>query len=211
MARAACLELATRASMLGVGGPAPGLGLVHRHHAEELAARAAERHEERIVRLPGVGIVGGLDRRGCRCGPGTWSQSKLPRGHEVAPRRSKRGASSGIQVSRSEVWPSSICDRLVGAHGGRGEHVVERGPVDVHDHGAVAERLADRARHLPEHVLEVLVRAHRGRALEHRAEAADHREGSGVHHGRAPMRKRRNGERDVPVTGLVIGGRPGSL
>ena len=99
------------------------------------------------------------------------------------------GASSGIQVSRSEVWPSSSCDRVVGAHGGRREHVVERRPVDVHDHGAVAERLADRVRHLPQHVLEVLVGAHRGGALEHGAEPADHRQRSRVQHGNPPMRE----------------------
>jgi hypothetical protein len=195
---------------LGIGGPAAGLGLVDRHDAEERAARAAQRHEQRIVRQPGVGMVGGLD-----LGDEGAARNLIP--VEASILHEVRAAA--LEARREQRHPrlaqrglaEQHLQRLIGSHGGRGEHVIERGPVDVHDHGAIAERLADRPRHLPEHMLQVLVRAHRGRALEHGAEAADHRERAGIHHGRAPMRKQGNGEPDVPVTGACIGGRPGSL
>jgi hypothetical protein len=164
---------------VGVARAPPALGLVHRHHAEELPAGAAERDEERILRLPGTGIVGGLDRR--RVGAaGDPVPVELALRDEVGAAPLEPGGEQGHPGLAQRGLAEQQLDRLVRPHRRRGEHVIERRPVDVHDHGPVAERLADRVRHLPQHVLEVLVRAHRGGALEHRAKPSDHGQGSRV-------------------------------
>ena len=128
--------------------------------------------------------------------PGIRSQSKLALRDEVGASPLEPGREQGHPGLAQGGLAEQQLDRLVGAHRGRREHVVEGRPVDVHHHGAVAERLADRARHLPQHVLEVLLGAHRRGALEHGAEPADHGQGSRVQHGIPPSEKRMTGKRD---------------
>ena len=195
---------------LGVGGPAAGLGLVDRHDAEELAARAAQRHEQRVVGLPGVGIVGGLD-----LGDVGAARDLLPVEASVAARSRRRGARSAARAaaSRSRAARSGRAASWIDSSSPTAAAVnmsSNAGPVDVHHHGAIAERLADRARHLPEHVLQVLVRAHGGRALEHGAEPADDRERAGVHHGRdAHAGSSRVAMRDVSPSLIFVSAAPG--
>ena len=57
-------------------------------------------------------------------------------------------------------------------------HVVEGGAIDVHDHRAVAEQLADRAADVLEHFVEVGRVADEGRALEHLPQPGDCRQGA---------------------------------
>jgi hypothetical protein len=171
-----------------VGGPAARVRLVHGNDSEELARRAAEGHEERVVGLPGVGVGAGLDV-GYVGAAGDLLPVEALGGHEVgAPPLEARCQERHPGLAEGGLAEQRL-DRLVVPHRGRGEHVVEGRAVDVHHHRVVAERLTDRARHLPENVLKILVAAHRGRALEHRSEPADDRERSRVHHwvGSPPM------------------------
>ena len=109
------------------------------------------------------------------------SRTRRP-GRSTRPRRSKRSSSSGTQVSRGELLPDQLQHRLLRPDRGRGEHVVEGRPVDVHHHGSVAEQIGDGAADVLQDVLEILLVAHVGSALEHRAEAGDHGELAGTHH-----------------------------
>src|SRR5215207_9772454 len=46
---------------LVVRGPAPGVGLVDRDHADQQALGVAQRHEQRVLRGPGVRFLTGRD------------------------------------------------------------------------------------------------------------------------------------------------------
>ena len=112
------------------------------------------------------------------------------------PARSRRrGGRSARRAARHPglAWralPDQLLDRLLRADRGRGEHVVERGPVDVHDDGAVAEQLADRAADVLEHLLKIRLVANERGALEHLPEAGDRWEcllGFAVYGGGTPV------------------------
>jgi hypothetical protein len=158
---------------LAVGRAHAGHGLVHRDHAEQLVARVAQRDEQRVARQPGVRVVGRVEVRHVRLHPER-VPVELAVGHEVRA----LGASEAVGEQRGpgvvgRDGPEQRVERLLRADGGGGEHVVEGRAVHVHDHCAVAEHLADRPRHVLQHLLEVGLVADRRHPLEHRAEARD--------------------------------------
>ena len=163
-----------------VRGAVPGLGLVDRDHTDQKSLGVAQRHEQGVLGRPGVRVLAHLDARDVAVHAEAFPV-------EFAARHEVRAAALEALVEQRHpglarrALAHELRDRVLRPDRGGGEHVVEGRPVHVHDHGAIAEQLGDRAADVLEHVLEVIVVADIRGALEHGAEARDRGELPGAH------------------------------
>jgi hypothetical protein len=160
---------------LVVGGAPATVRLVHRDDPDEEALGVAQRHEQRVLRRPGVGVVARRDPRHVAIDAQPLPVELAAR-HEVGAAAGEALVEERHPCLARRALPYEGAHRLLRADDGRGEHVVERRPVDVHHDGAVPEQLPDRAADVLEDLLEVRLVADEGSALEHLAEASDRRQ-----------------------------------
>ena len=120
-----------------VGRPAPGDGLVDRHDAEHVPLAVAQGHEERVLRMPGVGGVGHLE-------VGDEGDRLVPGPVELVPRQQEAAVALEAQVEQRLPLrpraraPEQRVTALVGAVDGLDAEVVPGRPVERDDHRAVA-------------------------------------------------------------------------
>ena len=131
---------------LEIGRPAPGGGLVDREDAEQTAARVAQRREERVPGMPGLGVAGRGRGSGRRHGP-----ARVAGGGRVVAVAEKVGAAAHVAVveqlfpGRARGGPAEQRGARLGAPvDGDDLEVVPRGPDQVDHDGAVAQRPAER-------------------------------------------------------------------
>ena len=129
----------------------------------------AHREEECVLGVPAVGtpagravghVAPGAGRRVPVVGAGLDHERAAP----LEPRLEERRP----LVPRAHLPEQESPRRVVAVHGGDGE-VVPRGPVEVEDDGAIAERLRDRPRDRREQLGEIPFRPHEFRDLEEAA------------------------------------------
>jgi len=144
---------------LRVGGTQPRHGLVHRKDPQQVPVVSGQRHEQRILGVPGVGIIADRDVRGDR--QHVVLPVVLPSGYEV----DAAALEPVIQQRRPRVPAAAgaeqLLDRLlvVVAHRGHLEVIPGR-PVEVDHDRLVAERVGDGAGDRVQHLGQRLVIAH---------------------------------------------------
>jgi len=152
-----------------VAGLAARGRLVDRDHPQRLAVRPLQGDDERVLGVPGAGVVARLDV-GDEAG-------LLDRGpvegvvlDEVGP-----PAQEALLEQRRPVLPlahgahQDVARGIASVHG-RDPVVVPLGPVQGNDHCGEAERLGNRARDGVQQAVEVLIRAQEPRQLEEAAQ-----------------------------------------
>ena len=131
---------------------AAGIRLVDRDHADQQSLGVAQRHEQGVLGGPGVRLLAGGDG---------WHVAlhaeavpvELAAGHEVGAAAPEALVEQRHPGLARRTLAHQLRNRLLRSHRGRGEHVVEGRPVDVHDHGPVTEQVGDRAAHVLKDVL----------------------------------------------------------
>jgi hypothetical protein len=156
-----------------VARPASGARLVNGENPEQVSGAVPHRHDQRVLRMPGVRVVGRLDVRHERRHVGepvellvrdqvgavaqeALVEERLPRG-EVARVTEQRLARARVAVDV------------------RHHEVVPRGPVEVDRHRPEAEALRDGARDRLEDRVEVVLAADEARDLEEAAQVRESR------------------------------------
>ena len=123
--------------------PAERRRLVDGHHAEQRTGRRPQRHEQHVLGMPRVGIVGRrLDRRSerrARCAPVVRA-----RGDHVCAAPEEALVEERPVVGMRAGKAAQRLARLFAAAHGRDAKVIPRGPVERDRHGLVTERVADR-------------------------------------------------------------------
>ena len=155
-----------------VGRPAPGDGLVDRHDAEHVPLAVAQRHEERVLGVPGVGAVGHLEvgDEGDRLVPGP---VELVPGQQEAAVALEAQVEERLPLRPGARAPEQRVAALVGAVDGLDAEVVPGRPVERDDDGAVAHGLGHGGGDRGQQRVEVVLAAHEPRDLEQAGEPRD--------------------------------------
>ena len=144
------------------------------------SAGVVERDEQCVLGGPGVGIVDRLDVGDERLDTQLVPVELLSRNEVGAAALEVLGEQRIPRVRRGGLAHEGL-NGVLGAHGRGGEHVVVRRPVDVDDHGVVAEQVGDGAADILENLGQVVLVAHGRGALEHGAKAGQRGEPAGSH------------------------------
>ena len=156
-----------------VGGPAAAHGLVDGHDPEDLAVAAAQRHEERVLGVPGVRVVGGQHVRDV-------ADRRVLGPVELVPGQQEAAVALEVGVEqRAPLRPRARLAQqrlapLLGAVHGLDPEVVPRRAVDADDDGAEPEGLRDGRADGRQKRVEVVGAACQSSHLEQAGEPGDH-------------------------------------
>ena len=169
---AAWAASAARTARSSSDGRRPGDRLVDGHDAEHVALAVAQRHEERVLGMPGVGAVGHLDV-GHEGDARVEGPVELVPGQQEAAVRLEAQVEERLQSLHVRSRPSSASRPSARAVDGLDAEVVPGRAVERDDDGPVAHGLADGGGDRGQQRVEVLLAAHEPRDLEQAGEPRD--------------------------------------
>ena len=157
-----------------VGGSPSGRGLVDREEAQQTAQVVAQGDEERVLGVPRLRVVDGLELRDVARRLVLGPVELVPGQEEAAVALEGRVQQRRPLLQRPARAQQRVTG-VVGAVDGRDQEVVEGGPVERDDDGAEPHRVRDRRGHRREQAVEVVALAHEATGLQEAGEARDGR------------------------------------
>ncbi len=149
-----------------VGRTAPADRFVDRQDAEQVAVGVAERDEEGVLGLPGVGALPRCERRDIARPVVDLRPVEFAGRHDEGATPSEALVEQALPVADAANLPEQLPSRGIAPMHGRDAEVVPRRAVDVDHDALVAERLGDGSRDRGQQLEQVTACTHECRDLE---------------------------------------------